>query len=320
VDGLLDDEAWKASEWTDPFIDITGDPEKEPEQQTRVKMVWDDSYLYIGAELEEKNIWATLRQRDTVIFYDNDFEVFIDPDGDTHRYYEFEINAYGTVWDLLMNRPYRDGGPAITGWDIKGLLSAIYIQGTINDPATDDEYWTIELAFPWEILKECAAHRRKPADGEQWRINFARVDWEMKVENRIYRKKVDPQTGKSLPPLNRVWSAQERIDMHAPETWGFVQFSDEIAGTDKVDFYYQEDEEIKWVLRELYKRQRTAYAENGEYAESIEDLGFRKMDFEKYPDYPNLSVTPSMYEITMSGYKPGTTWRINQEGRIWQTN
>jgi hypothetical protein len=42
--------------------------------------------------LESPHVWATLTNHDTVIFQDPDFEVFIDPDGDTHNYYEFEIN------------------------------------------------------------------------------------------------------------------------------------------------------------------------------------------------------------------------------------
>jgi len=47
--------------------------------------------------------------------------VFIDPDGDTHAYYELEVNAFGTPWDLLLIKPYRDGGPAVISWDISGL-------------------------------------------------------------------------------------------------------------------------------------------------------------------------------------------------------
>ena len=50
-------------------------------------------------------------KRDAVIYRDNDFEVFIDPDGDTHLYYEFEINAHGTEWDLLLASP-------IERWDL----------------------------------------------------------------------------------------------------------------------------------------------------------------------------------------------------------
>jgi hypothetical protein len=46
----------------------------------------------------------------SIIFHDNDFEVFIDPDGDNWQYYELEVNARGQVWDLLLIRPYRWGG------------------------------------------------------------------------------------------------------------------------------------------------------------------------------------------------------------------
>ena len=51
----------------------------------------------------------TLTEHDSVIFQDNDFEVFIDPDGDNHNYYEIEINALNTEWDLRLPKPYRDG-------------------------------------------------------------------------------------------------------------------------------------------------------------------------------------------------------------------
>ena len=74
-------------------------------------MLWDDQYFYVGAELEEPDVWVTLTEHDSVIFRDNDFEVFIDPNSDNHEYYEFEINALGTFWDLLLPPPYKDGGP-----------------------------------------------------------------------------------------------------------------------------------------------------------------------------------------------------------------
>ena len=34
-----------------------------PAKRTRVKMLWDDEYLYIGAELEEDQIWAEVIER-----------------------------------------------------------------------------------------------------------------------------------------------------------------------------------------------------------------------------------------------------------------
>ncbi|WP_372847335.1 carbohydrate-binding family 9-like protein [Pontiella sp.] len=51
---------------------------------TRMKMLWDDENLYLAGELPEPHIWATKTERDATIYWDNDFEVFLDPDGDTH--------------------------------------------------------------------------------------------------------------------------------------------------------------------------------------------------------------------------------------------
>ena len=127
-----------------------------------VKMLWDDDYFYIAGYLEEPQLWATLTQRDSIIYMDNDFEVFIDPDGDTHNYYEMEMNALNTVWDLFLVRPYRDGGPAITSWDIKGLKTAVKLNGTINDSGDKDKGWFVEIAIPWDVLKEAAVPKAAP--------------------------------------------------------------------------------------------------------------------------------------------------------------
>src|ERR1051326_1524589 len=107
IDGKLDDTAWHHAPWTDWFVDIRGDGGPEPRFRTRVKMLWDDDYLYIGANLEEPDVWATLTQHDSVIFRDNDFEVFLNPTGDGRNYFEFEMNALNTGWDLFLPTPYR---------------------------------------------------------------------------------------------------------------------------------------------------------------------------------------------------------------------
>ena len=73
-------------------------------------MLWDDSCLYIAAQMTEPQIWATLKQHDEVVFHDNDFEFFIDPGNTTQPYFEVEVNAFNTIFDLLLTRPYRDGG------------------------------------------------------------------------------------------------------------------------------------------------------------------------------------------------------------------
>lgn len=53
---------------------------------------------------------GTLTQHDSVIFHDNDFEVFVDPDRSSHFYKEFEMNVLNTTWSLCLNKPYDNGG------------------------------------------------------------------------------------------------------------------------------------------------------------------------------------------------------------------
>src|SRR5580700_2727874 len=134
IDGKLDEEDWKAVPWTDDFVDIEGDAKPKPRFRTRAKMLWDDECLYIGAELTEPHVWATLREHDSVIFNDNDFEVFLNPAGDSHLYGELELNALNTTWDLLLSMPYKDGGHAVNAWEILGLRTAVHVDGTLNDP------------------------------------------------------------------------------------------------------------------------------------------------------------------------------------------
>lgn len=86
IDGNLDEPSWQRADWTAPFVDIEGERRPAPRLLTRAKMLWDDDYLYIAADLEEPHVWATIARRDATIYQENDFEVFIDPDGDTHPF------------------------------------------------------------------------------------------------------------------------------------------------------------------------------------------------------------------------------------------
>jgi hypothetical protein len=182
-------------------------------------MLWDDRYLYIAAALDEPHVWGTLTERDAIIFYDNDFEVFIDPDGDAREYYEIEINALNTVFDLLLMRTYIDGGPALHEWNLEGLKTAVHVDGTLNDPADLDAGWSVELALPWSSLAEYAHQPTPPRDGNTWRMNFSRVEWRHRTVAGRYQK--IPDTAED----NWVWSPQGKINMHLPQHWGYVVFS-----------------------------------------------------------------------------------------------
>ena len=217
IDGRLDDAAWQQAEWTDWFTDIQGARMPAPRFHTRVKMLWDDRYFYVAAELDEPDLRASLTEHDSVIFHDNDFEAFLNPTADGLNYFEFEINALNTSWDLFLPKPYRQGGKADNSWDIPGLKSAVSLRGTLNDPRDRDSGWSVEIAFPWEAFASRAKVQR-PGAGDTWRVNFSRVEWRSKVVDGKYV---------NLPGIredNWVWSPQGLIDMHVPDRWGFVRF------------------------------------------------------------------------------------------------
>jgi len=143
IDGKLDDAGWADAPWTEEFLDIRGAAKPKPRFRTRAKLLWDDEFLCIAAELQEPHVWATLTNHDSVIFRDPDFEVFIDPTGETEPYYELEMNALNTTWDLMLDKPYMDGGKAHNAWEIPGAKSAVEIHCTLNHPADTDRGWTL---------------------------------------------------------------------------------------------------------------------------------------------------------------------------------
>ena len=311
LNGKLDDPSWKAVPWTDPFVDIDGDAKPNPRFMTRAKMLWDDHYFYVGADLHEPHVWATLTQRDSVIFHDNDFEVFIDPDGDNHQYYEIEINALNTVWDLRLVKPYRDGGPALNEWDIPGLKTGVHVDGTLNDPRDIDRGWSVEMAFPWKVLAEYANRQCPPRDGDQWRINFSRVEWQIDTSSGKYVKV--PNTKED----NWVWSPQGVIDMHRPERWGYVQFSTAKPGHAK----FKPDASLpaRDLLHTIYYAQKEFNGKRKRWAETLDELGISFMPSPELPDRPIIRLTAAGYDALVDLQLPGgktQRWRIRQDSRI----
>jgi len=302
IDGVLNDAAWTNAPWTSDFADIEGAAKPKPRFRTRAKLLWDDDYLYLAAELEEPHVWGTLTNHDAIIFSDPDFEVFIDPDGDTHRYCEFEMNALNTTWDLRLPKPYQDQGRAEDAWEIPGTKTAVHIQGTLNHPADIDQGWTLEIAFPWPELARQARHPGPPAEGEQWRINFSRVEWQIEITNGIYLKLPNQ------PENNWVWSPQGVVDMHRPEMWGRVQFTRtnptasiaEIPGAT-----------ARQLALEIYYAQRDFRKAQQRYATNLSELG---MAANRQP----AAGAAATLEPTTDGYVAAVTFTEATKPRVWR--
>jgi len=255
--------------------------------------------------MEESDLWATYENHDMVIFHENDIELFIDPDNDTHQYFELELNAKATHWDLLLTRPYRDGGRAVDAWDIKGLMKGVRHQGTLNVAGDRDTSWTVELAIPWQVLEEGNTHPGPPHIGEMWKLNFSRVQWVIEDRNGTYQKKKDAFSGKTLPEHNWVWSAQGRIDMHQPETWGMVVFSD---GSDLTFLDDRKAEDgIRWQLRQVYYDQKRYFQRHQTFSS----------DFSAFEKEGIRGTALGSEAWLAQKWFGGRHYFINQDGRVW---
>ena len=211
IDGKLDDKDWKKAQWTDDFVDIEG-PDKKPNPRfkTRAKMLWDDNYLYIVAELEEPDVKAAFTQHDSPLFRENDFEVFVRPVESETGYFEFEMNALNTTMDLYFS---RQGARADSAWDIEGLKTAVAVQGTLNKSDDTGKGWTLEIAYPWRIvpLADATDGDEQLKVGTEWRFSTCFcVEWKA------------GHAGGSTD--NWSWSPQGVVNMHVPDPWGNVLF------------------------------------------------------------------------------------------------
>ncbi len=248
IDGRLDKPSWQQAPKSPRFVDlITGRPTIH---DTRAAVLWDDNYLYVGFWVEEPFVEARLTERDSLIWSENDVELFIaGQDG----YYEFEINALGTIYEALFlwEDGYERGGygrmPGLSRtapgakswngvgftnhprgsrigffeWDLPGIRTAVTVDGTINDSSDRDRGWTVEIALPWSglhLLAQGDGRAVPPRDGDTWRMDFSRF-------NTYREAKPAEDSGGWAMNAHGIW------DSHIPELFPYVHFSTEVVGT-----------------------------------------------------------------------------------------
>ncbi len=243
IDGKLDELAWLNAPRSDSFRDLISG--ESTIHDTRVAVLWDDDFLYVGYWIEEPNLQATLTERDAPIYTNNDVELFI---AGKDAYYEFEINAHGTIYEVLfiweesyVKKGYsrlevfdreQAGVRSFSGvgyknhprgrrigywnWDFAGLRSAVFLDGTINDDSDRDRGWTVELALPWSGMSAVAMGDNfslPPQDKDVWRMDFSRFN-----------------QYKEAPPANDsggwAWSPHGVWDSHVPECFTYIHFSE----------------------------------------------------------------------------------------------
>lgn len=247
LDGTLSDDVWQRAPKSPRFVDMaTGQPAL---YDTRAAVLWDDEALYVGFWVQDPYPRAKLTERDSLIFQENDVELFIDG-GDC--YYEFEINGLGTIYEvffiwrdayrrgsrfaidefnLLDKKAFSFGGNfdreeltfwsgthprgtrwAFLDWDFPGLKSAVHVDGQLNSNV-EGRGWTVELAFPWSGMKHLANGRSLPPnEGDVWKLFLGRFQKLPVGENEVQAA--------------WCWTPHGIYDTHMPEKFTPIVFTD----------------------------------------------------------------------------------------------
>jgi hypothetical protein len=170
----------------------------------------------------------------------------------------------------------------------------------------------VEIAWPWSGLKELTPRCAPPCDGDQWRINFSRVEWDHEIVGGAYRKIKDRREH------NWVWSPQGVIDMHRPERWGYLQFSTAKPGT--AVFAPDPAGPVIDVLHRIYYAQKAYKEKYGRWARTLKQLGLDKLRHPAVIGRLRLETTSSLFEAQAEMRGPDgkpLRWHIRSDSRVW---
>ncbi|MBO7392904.1 MAG: carbohydrate-binding family 9-like protein [Abditibacteriota bacterium] len=167
VNGDYRDKAWMNAPEITMRLATTG---KKAVKTTRAKIGYDDKYLYFVFYCEDEEIYANMTERDDHIFEEDVVEMFIAPHG-LKDYFEINVSPINVIFDshIFYGKDAVEKGDV--SWDCAGIKTAVKVEGKVNDPSVKDEYWSAEVAVPFESIG-----METPAKGSSIRGNVYRID------------------------------------------------------------------------------------------------------------------------------------------------
>ncbi len=204
--GRINDPLWKLAESIYLVDVVTGD---SPDQKTEVRLLYSATRLYIGFRCEDDYIWGTFEERDSPVYQEECVEVFLNPAGSDHQYFEINVSPKNTIFDacILTNRINRRETEKLTGltdFDAE-ITTKVHIEGEMDKPGKG-RFWSVEYAIPFSEL--FGAPNPVPVPGDQWRINLYRIDSPKGKEKRY-----------------QAWNPTGKIDFHRPWKFGVLRFN-----------------------------------------------------------------------------------------------
>lgn len=178
INGSLDEGVWSQAALIEDLHQVFPEEFAAPTQQTRVRVFYSESALYIGATMIENDptqIRDRVLRQGQALDADDIFAVIIDPYLDRRNGYRFEVNPNGVRWEgLFQNINSVEGN-----WD--GIWEA--------RAQRNDEGWSAEIRIPFQSLSF-------NPDSTEWGLNFSRI---RRGDNEIiawmsFNREINPST------------------------------------------------------------------------------------------------------------------------------
>jgi hypothetical protein len=167
-----------------------------------------------------------------------------------------------------------------------------------------------------------------PRDGDQWRVNFSRVEWRFDIVEGKYVRRKDRRED------NWVWSPQGTVNMHQPETWGYVQFSTAApltlpsppsdGGEGRVrgaaTFHPDPAGAARHLLHRIYQAQRSFQKEHGRYAPTLAELGLADLGLDTLVAPLQIEAGAGGFQASVDIRLPEGTqrrWSIREDSLVW---
>ncbi|MFH0807555.1 MAG: carbohydrate-binding family 9-like protein [Elusimicrobiota bacterium] len=201
LDGNLSKPEWKSAEQ----LSIANYPwyERGGKQKTTVKLLYNNTFLYILFYCEDKHSYSEVTELDGLVCLDSCVEFFANPGG--NKYFNLETNCCGTI--------HLAYGPDRHHRKLAGEKLAVKIKiyktmkGKTKKESPGDKDWILEMRVPFSMLEELTGVKMNNLSGKIWKANFYRC-------------------GGKTNPQYACWSLikTETPDFHRPEYFGEITF------------------------------------------------------------------------------------------------
>lgn len=180
IDGKADEPAWKNAQVIDRFyVPWLGDKARAAKTKTSAKLLWDRDYLYFFAEMEDTDLYADVKEHDGMTWFNDVFELFFKPAEDKPGYYEFQVNAAGTIMDMFIPRRGSGGYQRYIKDGDFHIEAKVVLKGTLNKWTDKDQGWSVEGRIPWTDFMKSGG---RPDVNERWRFALCRYDYSVDFE------------------------------------------------------------------------------------------------------------------------------------------